>query len=41
MLRLRQPYAVRKPPDYVPVAPGDLVQADTTDVRFLQEDGDP
>jgi transposase InsO family protein len=31
----KRPYALRKPPDYVPVAPGDLVQADTADIRFL------
>jgi transposase InsO family protein len=30
--RLR-PYAVRKPKDYVPAAPGDLVQLDTLDIR--------
>lgn len=29
----RRPYAVRKPRDYVPAAPGDLVQLDTLDVR--------
>lgn len=28
-----RPYAVRKPKDYVPTAPGDLVQLDTVDVR--------
>jgi transposase InsO family protein len=31
----KRPYATRKPPDYVPKAPGDLVQADTADIRFL------
>lgn len=31
--RTPRPYAVRKPPAYVPVAPGDLVQVDSTDVR--------
>lgn len=30
-----RPYAVRKPKDYVPVAPGDLVQIDSADVRLL------
>lgn len=29
-----RPYAIRKPRDYVPVAPGDLVQVDSADVRF-------
>lgn len=29
----RRPYAVRKPRDYVPAVPGDLVQLDTLDVR--------
>jgi transposase InsO family protein len=29
-----RPYAVRKPRDYVPRAPGDLVQVDSADVRF-------
>jgi putative transposase len=28
-----RPWAVRKPKDYVPTAPGDLVQLDTVDVR--------
>lgn len=31
--RLSRPYAVRKPKDYVVIAPGDLVQVDTKDVR--------
>jgi putative transposase len=30
-----RPYAVRKPRDYVPVEPGDLVQIDSADVRLL------
>ena len=29
-----RPYATRKPKDYLPVAPGDLVQVDTADVRL-------
>ncbi len=29
-----RPYATRKPRDYVPQAPGDLVQVDTADVRW-------
>lgn len=29
-----RPYATRKPRDYVPRAPGDLVQVDTADVRY-------
>jgi putative transposase len=29
-----RPYATRKPRDYLPVAPGDLVQVDTADVRL-------
>jgi len=29
----RRPYAVRKPRDYLPVAPGDLVQVDTAEIR--------
>jgi transposase InsO family protein len=33
-----RPYAVRKPRDYVPIAPGDLVQVDSADVR-LDSDG--
>jgi len=33
-----RPYAVRKPRDYVPQAPGDLVQIDSADVR-LDSDG--
>ena len=33
-----RPYAVRKPRDYVPRAPGDLVQIDSADVR-LDSDG--
>ena len=32
-----RPYAVRKPKDYVPVAPGDLVQIDSADVRLLPD----
>jgi transposase InsO family protein len=31
--RAPRPYAVRKPADYTPRAPGDLVQVDTRDVR--------
>src|SRR5512139_424076 len=31
--RLQRPYAVRKPREYIPVRPGDLVQIDTLDVR--------
>lgn len=30
-----RPYAVRKPRDHVPGAPGDLVQVDTADIRLL------
>lgn len=30
-----RPYAVRKPSDYRPLAPGDLVQVDTADLRLL------
>ena len=30
-----RPYAVRKPKDYIPQAPGDLVEVDTLDVRPL------
>jgi transposase InsO family protein len=30
-----RPYAIRKPKDYVPRAPGDLVQIDSADVRLL------
>ncbi len=30
-----RPYAVRKPKSYLPVAPGDLVQVDSSDVRPL------
>lgn len=30
-----RPYAVRKPRDYVPKAPGDLVQVDSADIRLL------
>lgn len=33
--RLRRPYALRKPKDYLPGAPGDLVQIDTLDLRPL------
>ena len=32
---LRRPYAVRKPRGYRPIAPGDLVQVDTMDLRPL------
>jgi transposase len=31
--RMQRPYAVRKPKDYIPVCPGDLVQVDTLDIR--------
>ena len=31
----KRPYAVRKPKEYVAAAPGDIVQADTLDVRPL------
>jgi putative transposase len=31
--RVQRPYAVRKPKDYIPVHPGDLVQVDTLDIR--------
>ena len=31
----RRPYATRKPKDYLPKEPGDLVQIDTTDIRPL------
>lgn len=31
----KRPYALRKPPDYISKAPGDLVEADTADIRFL------
>jgi hypothetical protein len=30
-----RPYAIRKPRDYVPQVPGDLVEVDTLDVRPL------
>ena len=33
--RLLRPYAVRKPKEYVPALPGDLVQVDTVDLRPL------
>jgi transposase InsO family protein len=33
--RVHRPYAMRKPKDYVPAQPGDLVQLDTLDVRPL------
>jgi transposase InsO family protein len=33
--RTPRPYAIRKPRDYVPQAPGDLVQVDTLDLRPL------
>jgi len=29
-----RPYGIRKPKDYLPIAPGDLVQVDTADVRW-------
>jgi len=29
-----RPYAIRKPKDYLPLAPGDLIQVDTADVRW-------
>ena len=32
-----RPYAVRKPKDYIPRAPGDLVQIDSADVRLLPD----
>lgn len=32
-----RPYATRKPKDYVPAAPGDLVQIDSADVRLDHE----
>jgi putative transposase len=32
-----RPYAIRKPKDYVPRAPGDLVQIDSADVRLLPD----
>ena len=31
----KRPYATRKPRDYVAKAPGDLVEVDTADIRFL------
>lgn len=31
--RMQRPYAVRKPKEYLPVRPGDLVQIDTLDIR--------
>lgn len=31
--RMQRPYAVRKPKDYIPLQPGDLVQIDTLDIR--------
>lgn len=33
--RPKRPYAIRKPKDYVPHRPGDLVQIDTLDIRPL------
>lgn len=33
--RARRPYGIRKPKNYVPKAPGDLVQVDTLEVRPL------
>jgi len=31
----KRPYATRKPPDYLPEAPGHLVHVDTADIRLL------
>jgi len=31
--RMQRPYAVRKPKEYIPIRPGDLVQIDTLDIR--------
>ncbi|MGB6837872.1 MAG: hypothetical protein WBF66_09235 [Dehalococcoidia bacterium] len=31
----KRPYALRKPRDYAPVAPGDLIQVDTAEIRPL------
>jgi transposase InsO family protein len=33
--RIPRPYAVRKPKEYIPACPGDLVQIDTLDIRPL------
>ena len=33
--RLRRPYAIRKPKEYKPLIPGDLVEVDTLDIRPL------
>lgn len=33
--RWRRPYAIRKPKDYKPLEPGDLVEVDTLDIRPL------
>lgn len=33
--KVQRPYAIRKPKDYVPNLPGDLVQVDTLDIRPL------
>jgi transposase InsO family protein len=35
--RLVRPYAIRKPKEYQPMKPGDLVQVDTLDVRPLSD----
>lgn len=33
--KVRRPYAIRKPKDYKPLQPGDLVEVDTLDIRPL------
>jgi transposase InsO family protein len=33
--KLRRPYAIRKPKEYKPLIPGDLVEVDTLDIRPL------
>lgn len=33
--RMQRPYAARKPKDYIPKEPGDIVQVDTLDIRPL------
>jgi hypothetical protein len=33
--RVRRPYAMRKPKEYKPLMPGDLVEVDTVDIRPL------
>jgi transposase InsO family protein len=33
--RVRRPYAIRKPKEYKPLIPGDLVEVDTLDIRPL------